>query len=254
LKSIKEIKQSLNEIKVPEPWEAHFSEKYGRIYYFNPITKESVWECPATSRASEDASERQGDHHVDDSSHTASSVSRAGGKIEDHLLRKGEEYQQKREELRIKKENEMKAEITGRPQLSKYAEKIPHRDVDNIAERASNMLKQKKEKEDALRREKELKEQCEVTAQPEINKRSQHLHRSVDDMLSWEEARRAKIEAKQLELERQKQSEVSATPVTVTSKAITEKLLKNRKSKTSEGVPVSMHDYAFIYLKYASCI
>ena len=239
MKNIKEIKQSLNEIKVPPPWEAHCSEKYGKVYYFNPETKESVWECPVDPTIPVRATVHQSGQHSDDASYAASSASRTGGRIEDHLIRRGEEYHQKREELRIKRENEMKAEMTGKPQLSKYAEALPHRDLDSIAERANNLLRQKREKEEALRREKELKERSEVTAQPEITKRSQHLHRSVDDMLSWEEARRAKIEAKQLELEQQRQSEVSATPVTVTSKAVTEKLLKNRKNKTGDGVPVS---------------
>jgi hypothetical protein len=34
---------------LPAPWQEHFNEQYHRPYYYNPMTKESVWERPKIS-------------------------------------------------------------------------------------------------------------------------------------------------------------------------------------------------------------
>lgn len=252
LSNLKELKQSLSQIKVTHPWEAHFSDRYGKVYFFNPETKESRWEPPEpqshenaesvsspsmhwgdTSSNGDDAS--QGAHSTSTSSRTG------GGRIEDHLIKRGEEYMQKREELRLKKEQETQSEMTGKPQLSKLAAKLPNRGETDIAERTNLMLKAKKEKEENMRRELEEKEKQEITANPIITKRSQKLHRNVDDMISWDKNRRAKIEARQQELEEQQIQEMTAAPVLPTSK-FTEKLLRNRKNRSSDDVPVRFLD------------
>ena len=229
------------------PWEAHFSDRYGKVYFYNPETKESRWilpedQSPEHSESVTAPSGQWGDtsSYGDDASQGGGSMStssRTGGRIEDHLIKRGEEYMHKREELRIKKEQETQSEMTGKPQLSKLATKLPSRGDTDIAERTNLMLKAKKEKEEIMRRELEEKQNQEITANPIITKRSQKLHRNVDDMMSWDKNRRAKIEARQQELEEQQIQEITAAPVLPTSK-FTEKLLRNRKNRISDDVPV----------------
>jgi hypothetical protein len=232
LSHIKSLKESLGSIQCPAPWEAHFSDKYGRVYYYNPLSGESVWECPRVESQSRDT----GQGGRDEGSVSSSGASR----IEDSLLQKGIAYQTKLQEARQRQEEQRQAEVTGKPQLSKYAlAKGGNRDAGaSIIERTNNTLKLKKEREERAKQEMIEKEQSQVTSNPTITKKSQKLNRSVDDMLSWDEARKAKIEAKQIEQQRKQESELSLAPHTESTRAVNDRLLRNRRSKIDTTVPV----------------
>lgn len=247
LNSIKAIKSSLENLDPPPPWQAHFSEKYGRIYYYHPVTKESVWECPAADTCSSKLFTSPGAAQLNTQGRQQGSPDRSiassteGGRVEDGLLQKGLEYMKKREELKRKQDLEQQAEMTGKPQVSKYANiRAASRDPnETIVDRAAIAVRIKKEKDETLRREIEEREQSELQGRPTITKKSQKLNRNVNDMMEWETQRRARIEAKQAALEEQQASEHTNRPIVSTSKAVTDKLLKNRRDKVGEGVPVS---------------
>lgn len=102
------------------------------------------------------------------SSHQTSSSSLSGRRVEDDLLRKGQSYQQRREELKKEYDERMLSEHTGKPQLSKYTEKMfANKSASGfhslpIGERTKLLLERKKAKEDAVKRELEQKLDQEV--------------------------------------------------------------------------------------------
>lgn len=246
LHDLKDIKSSLEAVQPPHPWQAHFSEKYGRVYFYNPITKESLWEFPSNANDATHAPDVKRSNNGSSVSATRATSSREygfeGDRVEDGLIQKGLAYVKRREELKRKQDLELQAEMTGKPQLSKYANALgANREVtDTIADRTAAAIRAKKEKEDELRKQQEERERNEVSGRPMITKKSQKLNRRVEDMLSWEDQRRARLEERQHAQERQQESQLTPGPAIATSKAVTEKLLKNRKNKIGEGVPVSI--------------
>lgn len=92
------------------------------------------------------------------------------------------------------------------------------------------MLQIKKEKEDALRAKFEEASQEEIKLAPEINKKSKAMSRSVNDMFSWNDARKAKLEARIIETQQEESAAITGRPV-VTKYA--------QKLRSSDGVSSS---------------
>lgn len=234
LKSIIESNQFKPQL--PSPWEEHFSDNHQIPYYYNPVTGESSWEFPIIQAPpmsikelqSHTKSKERSQHdeisfsslEIDDISTTVShttnqtSTSTSTRRVEDDLLRKGQSYQQRREELKKEYEERVLSEHTGKPQLSKYTEKIfANKSASGfhslpIGERTKILLERKRAKEEAAKRELEQKLDQEVShifvlcvipskmrSVPQITKKSQQLGVSndvdrVEAMLHWEESRR----------------------------------------------------------------
>ena len=93
----------------------------------------------------------------------------------------------------------------------------------NVVERSQHMLQAKKEREEALRAALEQQELEEVRTAPTINKRSQIINRSVDDMLRWEQQRKERLESKTAQARAAEEREVTGRP-TLSKKAQTDKL------------------------------
>ena len=183
------LKQSLqSQHLIPSPWEEHFSQEHGIPYYFNPETGTSSWEPPVSEcegfgkdltlqdlveeevQSSSPTTTPEVDfmgleNYEEASVKSASTVSR---RVEDDLLKKGELYQSRRDELRRQEDERFAEEFTGRPQITRYAEKLYSSKGDSrtanmsIAERSKRMLDAKKAKEDKLRNEIDQRAQSEV--------------------------------------------------------------------------------------------
>lgn len=156
--------------ELPYPWEEHFSESQGIFYYYNPDTGVSSWEFPSDPIESKmSLIELMEDCDVLHTSEKSTSDSiTTPRRIEDDLIRKGQLYQNRREELRKQDEERFAEENTGRPQITKLADKMYKSRGDGvhgnltIAERSKRMLEAKKAKEEKLRKEIELRESQEV--------------------------------------------------------------------------------------------
>jgi hypothetical protein len=89
-------------------------------------------------------------------------------RVEVDLMRKGQNYLQRREEMKKESEERLLSEHTGKPQLSKYTEKMFANQSSHgfhslsIGERTKIQLERKKAKEEALKREIEMKMNQEV--------------------------------------------------------------------------------------------
>ncbi|CAE7837649.1 unnamed protein product, partial [Symbiodinium microadriaticum] len=169
--------------------EMHFSEEHGVPYYYNPDTGVSSWEPPmgdeqyfddkmtlldivdtkeSDSQSADMIEKNDGyrnDSLEDTSVRSASTYSR---RVEDDLLKKGELYQNRREDLRRRDQEKFAEEFTGKPQITRYAEKLYSSKGDcktanlTIAERSKRMLEAKRAKEEKLRKEIEEKETRQV--------------------------------------------------------------------------------------------
>lgn len=268
--AIGQIKTQIEGALLPleAPWQPHFSEKYNRVYYYNADTGESVWDVPSnmTSNSSGSASGSasgggsvnkggQGSSSPDSSvgaptssannntgnatsTSSTSAASSSAPRIEDSLLKRGEEYARHREQLRLQREAEYKAEFPGTPKLTPLAQQKGTSEL-SIGDRSHVLLQKKREKEERLRQELQLESAKEVKAAPEITKKSKGMQRSVSDMLAWEQERRARREAMKIEADKAREAEVTSTPI-VATRAVNEKLLQRRKGKeiTSEGASV----------------
>jgi hypothetical protein len=104
----------------------------------------------------------------------------------------------KKEEMRKEFELQHTAEMTGKPQISRYSEKLfsGQKQSLSIADRSRLLLDSKKAKEDQLRQQIEQKQNQEMTSVPQINKKSSKLigaqPRGIDAQATWEENRREK--------------------------------------------------------------
>jgi hypothetical protein len=266
LGAIHSIKSQMQHSKLqpPAPWQPHFSEKYNRVYYYNTETSESIWDLPDVEQSGSFNEEVLGagpdsivnsDRHghsappnevvassvaSPEASIDASTASSRGTRIEDQLLKRGEEYARHREQLRLQREAEYRAEFSGTPKVTPLAQQKPQSEL-SIGDRASILLQKKKEKEERLRQELETETAKEIKAAPVISKKSKSLQRSVTDMLAWEQDRKARVEAMKVEAQKAREAEVTSNPV-VASRAVNERLLQRRKGKeiTSEGATVSI--------------
>jgi hypothetical protein len=192
---------------LPAPWEEHYSDTHQIPYYYNPVTGASSWEFPImpspgpssstkltrneltderlnntiTELASLNSSfhdHEQADEEEDEYSIAMSQSSQqtsvtnstsTSQRVEDNLLRKGQSYLHRREELKREYDERIQAEHTGKPQLSKYTEKIyANKSSSNgihslpIGERTKILLERKRMKEEALKREIEERRNQEV--------------------------------------------------------------------------------------------
>lgn len=259
IQSIKSEMQS-SKLQPPAPWQPHFSEKYNRVYYHNTETNDSVWELPKLEESgyprrepndTTDVTSNVDPCHRSDapprlSSSTSSpeasidaSTSSRGPRVEDILLKRGEEYAKRREQLREKREAEYKAEFSGTPRVTSMAHQKAQSEL-SIGERASILLQKKKEKEERLRQELAMETSKELKAAPAITKKSKSMQRSVSDMLAWEQDRKARMEVMKQEVQKAREAELTTNPVMAT-RAVNERLLQRRKGKeiTSEGASVS---------------
>jgi hypothetical protein len=93
--------------------------------------------------------------------------SKSSIRIEDSLIQKGQSYAERQKELKRHHDMKVQAEMTGRPQLTPYAEKLYRekghgRDTGDIAVRSRIQLERKKEKEKAIREQLELQDRQQV--------------------------------------------------------------------------------------------
>jgi hypothetical protein len=110
------------------------------------------------------------------SSTSSISSSSSHRRVEDNLMRKGQHYLQHREEMKRESDERLLSEHTGKPQLSKYTERIFANRSSlsggaggaggsgslSIGERTKIQLERKRMKEETLKRELELKMSQEV--------------------------------------------------------------------------------------------
>jgi hypothetical protein len=82
----------------------------------------------------------------------------------------------------------------------------------NIAERSADLLQNKKEKEESMRQFFEQKTLEQVRPTPVITAKSKQLNRNVNDMLAWDESRKAKIESLKQMHEQQLEKEMTGKP------------------------------------------
>jgi hypothetical protein len=192
---------------LPPPWEEHYSDTHQIPYYYNPVTGASSWEFPVASPVpssskltrnelndernnqtihehvvlnsyhDHDQEEENGDPEDDLSiamsqSSLQTSVTNSTStsqRVEDNLLRKGQNYLQRREEMKREYDERIQAEQTGKPQLSKFTEKMyANKSSSNgihslsIGERTKILLERKRAKEEALKKDIELRMSQEV--------------------------------------------------------------------------------------------
>jgi len=95
------------------------------------------------------------------------------------------------------------------------------------------MMQMRKEKEDAMRKKIDEDALRDLRPTPSINKKSQSLNRSVNDMFEWEQSRKDKLERRVFEIQQEEDAAITGIPVvTKTADRIARKL---RESNSTSG-------------------
>lgn len=170
-------------------WEEHFSEEYQIPYYFNPQTGESSWEVPADFQS--------GDETTIDIATLAESI---------HLEQHG--FQR------------LKTTVVN------SRDKQQQQQQPTIAERSVQQIQARKEREDSYREYLERKSLEEIKSKPVTTNKSKLLQRDVNDMLSWEENRKAKIAQRQQEASQEISAQNTGRPKLT---KVAEKLAQNHQ-------------------------
>ena len=185
---------------LPYPWQCLFDDEYQAYYYFNPLTNEQQW-----ADINEDMQGNQVKHTHNHNEYEYPDFNEDGSTYLDEL--DGES-------------------ISNMSRTS------------SVFERSTQMLASKKEREEALRLELQQREESELRAGPEINKRSKQMNRNVDDMFTWEEKRKQKMELLAQQRRAEEASQNTGKPILYSHKSSSNASVCTTGSGDSSSIPV----------------
>lgn len=227
--------------QVPYPWEAHFNEQYQTVFYFNTETGESTWEFPTESPVEhlqgevdedQDYEDGNGDEGDLDDEGEEEYIRQALGEFEVDVDEQDDENEvgDSRDYEPLQQEENLDRSVgiakPGVPPQRSVKSMIPQqtrtvapaRQGLTVVERSNLMLQKKRDKEHAIRAEREQRELQEIH-DPLINKSSKSINRSVEHMLSWDEQRKQKIQEQAISRQFEEERVVTGRPA-ITRKAV----------------------------------
>jgi uncharacterized protein YdaT len=195
-----------------ELWERHYSEEDGEYYLYNPLTQECIWESEDNFLEQWNDNMRNYEEHrlqsdenaIDESEYTLDLLEKL--MLEDKVATQSSF-------------SENSSSTQQQYQSNKPSLRSGMNDASlSVVDRSNIMLQSKQTKVDKLNQQKLEDELKACKPQPEINKKSKMMNRSVNDMLEWDEKRKQKIQEKADALGKSKNSELTGRPI-ITKKA-----------------------------------
>ena len=115
----------------------------------------------------------------------------------------------------------------------------------SVVERSSQMIAHRKEREEALRLEREQQEYQQMRPGPEINERSKKMNRKVDDIFAWEEQRKERMEQRAQQYRAQEAAQNTGKPMLYAHNNSSNASVVSTNSGSSSTVPVEERLHAY---------
>lgn len=208
---------------LPPPWERHFSEEDEQYYYFHPETEQCLWETDLLEFLHEEGLMESEGTYVEGNEYEDEGVERA--LFQDEAAVEEDDF----DGFDLQSLANMDMD-NGTDTGSVYAG-ISSSEL-NVVERSRLTQQAKQLKINSLRQSKEREELMSIS-KPTTTKKAQGMQRSVEDMIQWDEQRRARIHRSKQAIRSQEDAENTGRPVL---SKLAEQLARRRQLEESSDL------------------